>query len=233
MGHSIIEKALSEVYQSEMSEIESVPDHKFSLRFRRNMKKELQSPETLKKHASGKSSAGVFRTKKMFRIALIAALIMAFLTACASTVRYVYERFVREEHATYSMMRAIEDENAPTEILEKYDIGYDMSGYERTVLEDDETGRTIEYDKGDVFVVFGQDVKCNYTNVRLNTENATVIESYVKDDQAICLKREDGYGITWDNGSYILTVWGNLPEEEMMAIANSVCIKKKKKINFF
>ena len=54
-----------------------------------------------------------------------------------------------------------------------------------------------------------------------------IIESYVKDDQAFCLKREDGYGITWDNGSYILTVWGNLPEEEMMAIANSVCIKKK------
>ena len=34
--------------------------------------------------------------------------------------------------------------------------------------------------------------------------------------------------ITWDNGSYILTVWGNLPEEEMMAIANSVCIEKNK-----
>ena len=30
-----------------------------------------------------------------------------------------------------------------------------------------------------------------------------------------------------DDGSYIIEVWGNLSEEEMMEIANSVCVEKK------
>lgn len=93
------------------------------------------------------NSAKVFQRKKTFRLALVAVLLMAFLTACAATVRYVYDRFIREEHATYSMMMSIEDEDAPTEILEKYDIGCDMSGYERNVVEDDAIDRWIEYRK--------------------------------------------------------------------------------------
>ena len=70
-------------------------------------------------------------------------------------------------------------------------------------------------------------MKCNYSSVRLNTEDATVTETYVDGVQAICLSREDGYGIIWDNGFYVLTVWGNLSEKEIMEIANSVCVEKK------
>ena len=226
MGHLIIEKALNEVYQLEMSEIESLPNHKFSLKFRKKMKRILRESNAPRNCTSENNIAKVFRRKKTFRLVLVAVLLMAFLTACAATVRYVYDRFVREEHATYSMMMSIEDEDAPTEILEKYDIGRDMSGYERIVVEDDEIGRLIEYNRGHKFVTFNQELKCNYSSVRLNTEDATVTETYVDGVQAICLSREDGYGIIWDNGFYVLTVWGNLSEKEIMEIANSVCVEK-------
>ena len=230
MGHLIIEKALNEVYQWEMSEMESLPNHKFSLRFRRKMKMMLRESNAPKNRTLVNNSAKVFQREKTFRLALVAVLLMAFLTACAATVRYVYDRFVREEHATYSMMMSIEDEDAPTEILEKYDIGRDMSGYERIVWDDDAIDRWIEYTKGDRYVSICQSLKSNY-NVRLNTENAIVTEGTVHGNQAICIKLdekvENGYEIIWDDGSYIIEVWGNLSEEEMMEIANSVCVEKK------
>ena len=68
MGHLIIEKALNEVYQWEMSEIESLPNHKFSLRFRRKMKMMLRESNAPKNRTLVNNSAKVFQRKIYYNL---------------------------------------------------------------------------------------------------------------------------------------------------------------------
>lgn len=110
----------------------------------------------------------------------------------------------------------------PEKIESKYEIAYDLSGYEKTVYSDDEISTIIEYVKGDAIIDYTQYVVSQY-DAFLNTEDAEIEHIDINGHDAMFFMDNNGYySIIWNNGEYIIQISANLNKDEFIDIAKSV-----------
>ena len=110
----------------------------------------------------------------------------------------------------------------PEKIESKYEITYDLSGYEKTVYSDDEISTIIEYVKGDAIIDYTQYVVSQY-DVFLNTEDAEIEHIDINGHDAMFFMDNNGYySIIWNNGEYIIQISANLNKDEFIDISKSV-----------
>ncbi len=202
-----------------IEKVPQMPDHRFSRKFVRKMKKLIRHGYSEPVHYNK------ITVKRLFiciTAALIAAVVMAF---SVGAVRDFFKNFIMEMFGTHTSVQTLSDNiNVPTSIDDVYMInvpnGFDI------VYKDDifEWSSFIcyEYYKNDYYIFFTQYLKSEY-NVNVNTENRPLdyVEINGNDGYIVDLGNNEYY-ISWDNGDYIFDITGNIGKNALIEIANSV-----------
>ena len=218
----LIAKALLNDLEKDIDQYNSLPDHHFSLRFKRKMRKLL----------SGGTNSLVLKTphfslRKSMKLALI-VLVTALITGAAFAAYKLWDNYRIRDMRTYSFLDITNIDDAPSTIKERYSVSVSTDGYFENVLLNDEYNYWVEYthQKNGTAFSLQQTVKSSYQNVFLNTEDSleNPSEILISGYHGIYFETHDGEKcIIWDQGDYILDVscYG-ISKCELIRIAESV-----------
>ena len=202
-----------------IEKVPQMPDHKFSRKFERKMKRLIRYGCNEPTHYH---KITVKRLFVCITVALFAAIVMAF---SVGAVRNFFKNFFMEVFSTHTTVQTFsENINAPASIEDVYIIevpnGFDI------VYKDEIFELTAyvhhEYFKNNDYIFFNQYVKSEY-DVNINTENRPLeyIEINGNDGYIVDLGNNEYY-LSWENGDYIFDITGNIGKSALIDVANSV-----------
>lgn len=229
MSESVLKSILEESAQLEWAKYDSVPEHSFSRKHCRSMRRIFRQYDN--KH----HSYGISNSSKRIRItrktALILVLIVFLTTIAGCAVAYfISQSFRGEVHSDNTELYVINTDNCPSFIEEKYylsDLSQDFElldtdstpFYENTSYKNKLMGQII---------VFRQWVKTEYDSSHYNTEGQDFEEIEINGHYGICLdfspKGHISSCVIWDNGDYIFELSGDLPKNELIDLAKTAKI---------
>ncbi|MDR0919738.1 MAG: hypothetical protein LBM93_10945 [Oscillospiraceae bacterium] len=185
-----------------ISRIPDVPDHIFSRKFEKRMKKIIAGTYTPKIYITPKKM-----TAKKFAVCLVAA-ILAILTFAmsVSAVRESVIKFFTQIFSTYTVVQSFKEETYPTSFEDFYTISGGIDGYDLTDRYETETEITHIYDNGERKIKFKQILK-EYYDINLNTEGYDVLTIKVGDNDGmyVNMTEQNLEYLSFDNGSYVIS----------------------------
>ncbi len=226
MSESVLKSILEESAQLEWAKYDSVPEHSFSRKHCRSMKRIFRLYD--KQHHSYSNSCSNQRVRITRKTALILGLIVFLAAVAGCTVAYfISQSFRGEVHSDNTELFAINTDNCPSFIEEKYylsDLPQDFEVldtdstpfYEYTNYKNKLTGQII---------VFDQCVKTEYGSSHYDSEGQDFEEIEINGHYGLYLEFcTDGRlhsCVIWDNGDYIFETSGDLPKNKLIDLANS------------
>ena len=216
MQNSKFKKALAEalIIEYELS-IPQTEEHIFSKKFEKKMKKLIgrrQKPYYKLINKAWKRTACM----------VIAVIMSAVIAMQAEAVRNLFKNFFVHIYDKFSIVRSINEDNAPETIENIYAITYELHDYEIIYEDYDDYIRNITYKNEDLVIDYFQYVKFAY-DVHLNTENADIETFSINEKEVIYYKDNHGYNhLIWDNGDYIISISSNIGKSSLIEIAESV-----------
>lgn len=112
--------------------------------------------------------------------------------------------------------------DVPDKIIDRYEIGYDLTGYNVSYTSETDEVRLITYTKGDNKISFTQ-FTADYGTINVNTEDATTAHTDINGFEAmIWVDNSEVSHIVWNNGEYIFDLSSSLGKDALIEIANSV-----------
>lgn len=231
MSERILRAVLKESAQLEWAKYDNVPEHTFSRKHCRSMKRIFKLYD--KQHHSYSNSCSNQRVRITRKTALIIVLIV-FLAAAAgcAAAYFMSQSFHGTVRHDYTELFVINTDNCPPIIEEKYylsDLLQDFElldtdstpFYENTSYKNKLTGQVI---------AFRQWVKTEYDSSHYNTEGQDFEEIEINGHYGICLdfspKGHISSCVIWDNGDYIFELSGDLPKNELIDLAKTAKISK-------
>lgn len=222
--NEIIKYALKERLLADIDFYNSYPDHRFSHRFNKRIKK------LLKEHTAcqSKKEKRYIPLNRKFKIALIAAILAVLFTGAAFGVYTIWKKYQIKDYSLYSMLYISEPQGAPRILEEKYDINWDLSDYEKIIYLDIESQYFVEYQNynEDIGISFEQSTYEVGEQTFINTENALVMPCEITINGYEGIYFETYYGgkcIIWCTENYVFSVTGaNISKNELISIAESV-----------
>lgn len=222
--NEIIKYALKERLLADIEFYNSLPDHRFSHRFNKRIKK------LLKEHTAcqSKKEKRYIPLNRKFKIALIAAILAVLFTGAAFGVYTIWKKYQIKDYSLYSMLYISEPQGAPRILEEKYDINWDLSDYEKIIYLDIESQYFVEYQNynEDIGISFEQSTYEVGEQTFINTENALVMPCEITINGYEGIYFETYYGgkcIIWCTENYVFSVTGaNISKNELISIAESV-----------
>lgn len=226
MNEFTVEEAIAEAHKLETESFDGKPRHKFSLRHRINMNRIIALYE--KNTCRLEKRAYKFSFKRT--VILICVVILTALFAAAAVM--VIGEFKAVPHTDNTELFVIDPAGAPTDIGENlYRITDLPDGY----AIEDETLSIRNYAviyanaAGGKSFMFRQFTKEAF-DVHYDSENVYFEEAEVNGHSALYMEfNKNGYSsylLLWDNGDYVLEISGNLPKDELFALAESAEIIK-------
>ena len=222
-NNQLIALALQNVFDAELAVYDGMPEHRFSLRFRRRMRKLLGGgvPEWETKRVP---------LRKSVTLAIITVILLAFITGATLLIYKIWDKFQLHDVGEHSFLVALDIEGAPTTLEEKYRLGIDLNGYSENVLYDDEYDYLVEYheENGNCVIIFSQSIKSHYQDESnlLYTKDAMVMptEIIVNGCKGIFLQTKYGdMGLIWDCGDYIIELGTyGFSQDELISMAETV-----------
>lgn len=222
--NQLLALALQNDFDSEIAVYNNMPNHFFSLRFRKRMKRLM--------NVSGVPYWELKRIplKKSITIALVAVILLAFFTGATLMIYRPCDKFRLQDAGEHTYLVAFDTEGAPTTLEEKYRLGIDLSGYSENLLFDDEYDYLVEYheENGNRLIAFSQSIKSHYQDESywLYTENAMVMptEIIVNGNKYIFFQTKYGdMCLIWDCGDYIIEVGTyGFGKDELISMAETV-----------
>ena len=158
----------------------------------------------------------------------VACIALAVFIASATTVmsvdalRNAFFGFIMHIFDRSSIVQTVDDEYHPDTIEERYDIGYNISGYslDMDIAEDTRINRI--YKNGNDLIYFDQYTKSTF-DLLINTEDADVQHIDINGYDTIYYLDNNGYHtFIWDNGRYILMLSANTDKETAESMVKSV-----------
>lgn len=228
MRESKLKQALREAAKEEY-QLQTPETHEFSEGFEKKMQRLMQSPGERFRRITVKYG---WIAACLFVPVVLAAFGSQSMIKAGSYEDYYLDFFVEDfivdgkvEHSTFTPMYT---RGAPETLEERYEITYDLSGFEIYYESCDEVRHEIDYLKevgdGEILqVIFRQEVKSRY-RTGLNTENTVLETELINGKEAVYFKiHNHPYHIfLWDNGDYILYLSTNLDKETAIEVAESI-----------
>ncbi len=213
------------VYSREFAKFDNPPKHHFSRRHRKAMR-EILYPRS-KSFAADNCHIPL---KKRVLVVLMLILLSAFgIAAGAAAIR----GFARQEYRDHTELFQVNADNCPKTIEDVYYLPvipkeYELykqifdSGWVNLSYIDYSTNKTLLFDQyvKDVFHI-------GFDNERGNLEEISVNGKY-----ALYYNGGSLGIIIWDNEDYIMQISGDFSEDELIALAGSVEIKKSNSKNW-
>lgn len=221
MSNESFKNILQEMCDEEFTEYETGEEHKFSLKHRRKMKKLFREYD--KKYASDISEKKTIRPQRHVAAIIIAAAV--FIASCV-TVGALTRGFRYIQESDHTEIFNIDYENASQTIEYLYYISDLPDEYKLTdssVNIDISAGFFYETEDGRIFK-FNQVVKSVYKSY-INTEKYQMEEVIIDDKNGAFIAFENESLLVWDNGDYILEIYGDFTKDEMISLAKSAKIK--------
>ena len=156
---------------------------------------------------------------------------MAILAGCAANC-FISQSFRGEVHSDNTELFPINLENCPTVIEDKYYLSELPEGFEivsirlnpfsmTLIYENKQTGKTI---------TFNQMTKPEFTPIHYNTEKSELVKVEINGYSGVFLDisndKQTFTGIIWDNGDYILELFGDMTKNNLINLANSAKISE-------
>ena len=220
MNEHTLAEVFAEVYRSEFSEFDCARGHLFSRRHRRAMKNIL-SPRAFSLPAEQRN----IPIKKRLVLALLVILLSLLGIAAGAEIM---EGFSLREDRGHKELCAVINEDAPMMINMMYHLPTVPSGFKPFLESEDVASIFSMYndDSADRVLFFYQGVKNDFS-IYLDDPPDYLEEMTVNGWSALYLCYGADYGaIVWDNEDYILEVGGDFTKNELVALAESVQIKK-------
>lgn len=234
MFENLLDEVLTEYYTKEFSIYSTVPEHKFSLKHRIAMKKIfkryelntmlLRSKEVLSPLSDFSERKFLLTPKRL--LVLVIIVLLAALAGC-SIVYFTSYSFRGEVHSDNTELFAINLENCPTVIEEKYFLPEIPEGFEVLQTTSSPFNKYISYinKQTEQTITLRQSVKSEFGSIHFNTEKGELIEIEINGHNGLLIDLSDEentfFDIIWDNGDYILKISGNLPKNDLLNLAQS------------
>lgn len=157
---------------ADIDEYSRLPDHKFSMRFERKMKKLLAASKDNSFEWHGRH----IPLRKAFVIALASVILTAILTGASLLIYKLWDKYRIQDLEIYSLLGITDIDNAPTTLEDRYELGIDLSGYTKKVHIDEYFEYFVQYrnqNEGKTITFDQITIDC-YQNVFLNTEDAII-----------------------------------------------------------
>lgn len=161
------------------------------------------------------------RRIKFVIIAVIAALLLAGFTMY---ITHYIGNLQINEYDTHSFVFPVNVENSPTVLENRYEITYDMSDWDKTVVEDINTLYYETYRRKDKGINFIYRVKSYYQGVRINTEGSDIQTKNIGGNTATFFISPTGVEcLIWDNGDCIMEFfYSGITYDQALEIISSI-----------
>lgn len=164
----------------------------------------------------------------------MAVIFLAALAGCGVTY-FTSKNFYGKVNADNTELFVINTENCPSTIEDKYYLPCLPDGYE--VLGTDSTPfyEWISYENPatEQTLTFCQFAKVSFDSTHYDTENQKFQEININGHSGLCLDySSQGYNyavIVWDNGDYILELYGETSKNELYDLAKTAKVYKDDK----
>ncbi len=220
----ILSAALKSDYLSELSVFEALPDYRMSRSFDRKMHKLIRAYLKQKNREST-----VYKRRTRVRLLAIAIIIATVALGTGGVVLLQYWdtfrlRGVGNNEYAFDVSNP---ESAPKEILDKYRITADLSGYKKEVISDSELDYWVVYtDDSGKTIWYNQFTKTMADSLQIGLGNVQIPPEKTDLDNYTALYYVSANGVQnlmWDNGDYIFELSAEgLSKEETKALALSV-----------
>ena len=237
MSESVLKSILEESARLEWVKYENAQEHVFSKKHERKMKhvfKLFERDDCKLKPYIGSRPHYHFRFTKRNIIVLLAVIFLAALAGCGVTY-FTSKNFYGKVNADNTELFVINTENCPSTIEDKYYLPCLPDGYE--VLGTDSTPfyEWISYENPatEQTLTFCQFAKASFDSTHYDTENQKFQEININGHSGLCLDySSQGYNyavIVWDNGDYILELYGETSKNELYDLAKTAKVYKDDK----
>lgn len=220
----ILSAALKSDYLSELSVFEALPDYRMSRSFDRKMHKLIRAYLKQKNREST-----VYKRRTRVRLLAIAIIIATVALGTGGVVLLQYWdtfrlRGIGNNEYAFDVSNP---ESAPKEILDKYRITADLSGYKKEVISDSELDYWVVYtDDSGKTIWYNQFTKTMADSLQIGLGNVQIPPEKTDLDNYTALYYVSANGVQnlmWDNGDYIFELSAEgLSKEETKALALSV-----------
>lgn len=196
----------------------TIIQHTFSKRFERKMARLIRQQKSF--------YFPMIRTpiRRTVTIMVTVIIILSTTVISVSALREAFIRFITEIFDTHTEVQAIPDDTAPESFEDIYAITNIPDGFE-IVFQNDNIEETpvliTEYQNGQEYIIFSQCIKSRY-DVNVNTEGYEMERIDINGNEGFMVDMVDNYYIAWDNGYYIFEIIGNVSENVLTDIVNSV-----------
>ena len=227
-----LDEILAAAHDAEFSQYDNAPEHVFSRKHNRAMKRMFKAYEKqtafLHNDIMRKGSAvSHYRRNRKTVLIMLMVIFLAVLAGCSAIV-YFHGGFRTDVCTDNTQLFPMTLTDCPQKIEEVYYLSElpgefelleksvsDISVY--TAYINSATGKTV---------TFHQSIKTAF-EPRFNTEHSVLEEISIDENKGIGLEGRTDYIVAWDNGDYILEVWADLPKSEIINLAKSAKVLEK------
>ncbi len=203
--------------------IPDMPEHRFSLRYKRKKKALIKAYEKSKEQSSSfLSTFHKLRLRHKIRVAVLIVLSVLLLTGAGVYITHRFGDLTARQYDTHTMMY-VEDPEAPEILLEHFELGYDLTGYSKEIICNDEREYWEIWKGDDKRISFSYCTK-HGIGMRMNTEGSTVKFVDINGYEAFYyIAHETVHCLTWDNGDYLFEFdFAGIDYETGIKIAESI-----------
>jgi hypothetical protein len=216
-------KALDEIYETEFDKYKTRKKHFFSFKHRRMMRKLFKELDA-KPKSEVTTEVYTYKAKKRRPAALVIAIIFSVLLSIVAGAVAIYSfGFKKQTDHTIAFSENIE--NAPTSVEYVYVIEPLPDGYIESTRTKGMLFCDITYQKDKDILKLSQYAKKDYM-CSYNTEEYDIEKIDVAGHDGFIIEFKDDTVLVWDNGDYILELYGTLDKNELLDLAKSTKIEK-------
>ena len=231
MNEITLDEILVAAHDAEFSQYDNVPEHVFSRKHNRAMKRIFKAYE--KKTAflrndimDNRNVISHFRWNRKTVIVMLVVTFLAVLVGC-SAIAYYLGGFRTDVYTDNTQLFPIDLDGCPQRIEEVYYLPEIPSGFE--LLDEGITDSfvyTAYINSEGKTITFNQSIKTAF-ETHYNTEYFPLEEISIGEHIGVGLVGKTDYLVAWDNGDYILEVWADLSKSETINLAKSAKILEK------
>ena len=232
MNEITLDEILIAAHDAEFSQYDNGPEHVFSRKHNRAMKRIFKAYEKrialLNSDVMDKRNViSHFRWNRKTVIVMLMVFFLAVLVGCSAIIYYL-GGFKTDVHTDNTQLFPIDLTGCPQSIEEVYYLSEPPSDFELleesisdisvyTAYINSATGKTI---------TFHQSIKTAFAP-HYNTENNKLEEISIGEHFGIGLEGNKSYIVAWDNGDYILEISADLSKSEVLNLAESTKVLEK------
>lgn len=221
MDERQFKEILTEAFNQEFSELTKGGEHRFSLRHRMRMRGVFRRYDRSRAvDLSIKSRPTLRRRLTVVLIVVVTAVILAVTVIGIITNGF---RFV--EHEDHTQFDAVDVVDYPTFIEEIYEPTWIPDGFEMVEINEWRTVREIIYEYKNNQFAIRQYTKSAFLVYADSEKNK--VEHIIINDKTIVYWCTDSINkVYWDDGRYIICIFGNIAKEDVIKLAESTKVKK-------